>query len=174
MKEVLADLFLKATNFSLYRNYKNKRWVEATYAEQPSLVFYDHACPLCRAEMQRLKNVDHKERLRLIDISAPTFDEAKWGISRAKLSAAMYVLVAPGQWLVGMPAIRHVYHQVGLGWLMAPTGWPMISPLADVVYRHFAPNRNLISRWLGYRSNIAECSEDTCVTRQQKKSGGDA
>ncbi|WP_455202486.1 thiol-disulfide oxidoreductase DCC family protein [Kaarinaea lacus] len=174
MKDALLGLFLKTSNFCLYRNYKNERWSNTIRVEQPSLVFYDHACPLCRAEMQRLKSVDKYERLQLVDISSPQFDEEKWGVPRSTLSEALHVLLASGQWLVGMPAIRHVYRQVGWGWLMAPTGWPLISPLADIFYRNFAPNRNLISRWLGFHSQRVECSDDICGTDQQKRKGGGA
>lgn len=173
MKDAIRSLFLKLNNFSLYRNYKNKRWSDEV-KELPSLVFYDHACPLCRAEMQRLKSLDQHNRLRLVDISADRFDETKWGIPRARMSEALHVFILPGQWLVGMPAIRHVYRQVGWGFLVAPTAWPIVSPLADVFYRYFAPNRNRVSRWLGFRASAAGCANGACASTQQRKDGGAA
>ena len=176
MKNPLSNLFLKPINFCFYRNKLNSR-CEGIHAVEslasgfrtsgiqdvpvPTLVFYDRACPLCRAEMHRLKLLDRHHRLELIDISAEDFDQTKWGVPKSRLSAALHVLVEPERWLVGMPAIRHVYRQVGWGWLMAPTGWPIISPLADIFYRHFAPNRNMISRWLGMRPQ-AQCKTGYC------------
>ena len=132
-----------------------------------TIVLYDRTCPLCRGEMYRLKRRDFKNKLQLIDLFDPAFDASIFGIDRAAASAALHVRTAEGVWLVGMPAIRHVYRQVGLNWLMAPSGWPIVSPLADLWYRHFARNRIVISKWLGLSQSERPCQDGVCDARGQ-------
>ena len=156
-------VFLKSVSFCLYRNYINNRQYQAVDIFAVSVVLYDHACPLCRTEMQRLKRQDKYARLVLIDINSAAFSEQTWGVSRAEAARALHVLTPANDWLVGMPAIRHVYEQVGLGWLLAITRWPVISSVADLAYRTIAPNRQLISRWLGLQSSSATCADAVCT-----------
>ncbi len=164
-------VFLKLVNFCFYRNNENKRQSNEPDLLSRSIVLYDHACPLCRAEMQRLKALDHDAKLILLDINSPDFNEDSWGVSRSAASTALHVFTPNDDWLIGMPAIRHVYTQVGLGWLMAPTGWPLVSPLADLAYRYFAPNRFVISRWLGMGRTSVTCSDDVCTNAHYKQGG---
>jgi len=164
-------LFLKRINFSLYRNNENTRYPVTVDKQSRSIVLYDHACALCREEMLRLKQRDKDGKLILIDINSQDFDGYAGRVSRNAAAAALQVLASNHEWLIGMPAIRHVYAQVGLGWLMAPTGWPLISPISDLAYRYFAPNRFLISRWLGVRRDSANCSDEVCNQTQSDREG---
>ena len=159
--------FLKLVNFCYYRNYKNNRQDRDAPDSSTCIVLYDHECPFCRQEMQRLKSLDHEDRLILLNMNGPLFNEAYWGVSHEDASRALHVLTAEKVWLVGMPAIRHVYAQVGLGWLLAPTGWPLLSSLADIFYRQFASNRYAISHWMGLRKNDGQCTESVCMTNEQ-------
>jgi predicted DCC family thiol-disulfide oxidoreductase YuxK len=166
--------FLKPGNFSFYRNYKNYRQYSAADIFAVSVVLYDHACPLCRTEMQRLKRRDKYARLVLIDIDSPAFNEQTWGVSRSQAGRALHVLTPDDEWLVGMSAIRHVYQQVGLGWLLAITQWPLLSSVADLAYRYIAPNRQVISRWLGLETTSSPCAETVCrYTNNDKGRVGD-
>ncbi len=165
-----AWFFLKPTNFSLYRNYIKYRQSQTADLFALSVVLYDHACPLCRAEMQRLKRRDKYARLVLIDIDSPAFNERTWGVSRDQASRALHVLTPDNEWLVGMPAIRHVYQEVGLGWLLAFTQWPLFASLFDLAYRYFAPHRYVISRWIGLSPTPAECSDAMCASADSARS----
>lgn len=164
-------VFLKLIDFCFDRNNGNNRQPHEPDLFTSSVVLYDHACPLCRAEMQRLKALDHDAKLILLDINSPEFSEAIWGVSREEASAALHVFTPDAKWLIGMPAIRHVYAQVGLGWLMAPTAWPLLSPLADLAYRYIAPNRFVISRWLGLGRAPETCSDDVCSNTAKQQGG---
>ena len=161
-------VFLNLMNFCNYRNNKTNKHNTTTDRSSSTVVMYDRACPLCRAEMQRLRARDRVGRLLLVDISAPGFEAVRWGFTQQALASALHVLTGDGEWLIGMPAIRHVYAQVGLGWVMAPTAWPVISSLADLAYRYVAPNRFVLSRWLGLSPATIVCSHAQCdVTQQQ-------
>ena len=57
----------------------------------------------------------------------------------------------------GMEVFRRAYAAVGLGWLLAPSRWPVVGLLFDAAYRVFARNR---LRWTG-RAAIA-CEAGHC------------
>ena len=162
------QVFLKLIDFCNYRNYENERQMSDRYVDNSAIVLYDHDCTLCRQEMQRLKSLDHEDRLLLLNINSPIFNAHDRGVSREEVSQALHVLTAEKIWLVGMPAIRHVYAQVGLGWLMAPSGWPLISRLADLAYRYIAPNRYVISHWLGLGKVNGKCTDNVCAVKDVK------
>jgi predicted DCC family thiol-disulfide oxidoreductase YuxK len=160
-------VFLNFMDFCNYRNNKTNKHEPPNDKAARSVVLYDRACPLCRAEMQRLQARDRAGRLLLVDISAPGFEAVRWGFSQQALANALHVLTSDNQWLIGMPAIRHVYAQVGLAWLMAPTGWPVLANLADLAYRYVAPNRIVLSRWLGLAPAATVCADTQCDATQQ-------
>lgn len=116
-----------------------------TAARDVTIVLYDGACPLCRTEMLRLKRRDPGNRLRLVNIAAPDFNAPAWGFSQAALGMAMHVRSPEGRWLIGMAAIRHVYARVGLGWLLAPTGWWLLRRVFDAMYAWVARHRLAVS-----------------------------
>lgn len=156
-----GSIFLKLANFCLYRNIKNNR---PHLAVRPAVttIFYDHACALCRFEMQHLKRLDKYKRLTQIDISAPDFVAADWSLNPEDLDLALHVLTPSGEWLVGMPAVRHVYRQLGMGCLMAVTELPGIAALFDSGYLRFARNRTEISGWFGLRLGLPGCTAGAC------------
>ena len=160
--KLAKGFFLKTYNFCFYRNNENKRHGNDADIFAVSVVLYDRACPVCRIEMERLKARDKHERLVLLDISSPAFSEQSWGVSHAEASAALHVFTVDNQWLIGMAAIHHVYRQVGLGWLMAPTRWPIVAPIADRFYLYFARNRYVFSRGLGFKSAPDVCTDEVC------------
>jgi len=165
----LQAFFLKPVSFCLYRNYKNKRHQQDADLFNVSIVLFDSHCPICRAEMLRLKQHDKHARLALLDINSPAFNPETWGVSHADASNALHVLTPDNEWLVAMPAIRHVYECVGLGWLMAPTRWLFLSSLADRAYQWFAPNRMAVSRWIGMNNNDHRCDEQFCRAQSVKR-----
>lgn len=91
--------FFKIVNFVIYRNYENNEQKTEPRLLSSAIVLYDHACPLCRKEMQRLKARDRHGRLLLLDINSADFDESDWGVTRHEASQALHVLTAQDQWL---------------------------------------------------------------------------
>jgi len=136
-------------------------------ARDVTIVLYDGACPLCRTEMLRLKRRDPGNRLRLVNIAAPDFNAPAWGFSQAALGMALHVRSPEGRWLIGMAAIRHVYARVGLGWLLAPTGWWPLRRVFDAMYAWVARHRLPVSgrlRALGY----GRCDERCALAPQSE------
>jgi predicted DCC family thiol-disulfide oxidoreductase YuxK len=114
----------------------------------PLTVFYDASCPVCALEMDTLVRRDPCHRLQLIDMSAPAFDAAIYGLERADLDAALHAVRPDGSVVRGMAALRLAYAAGGLGWLLQATRWQLLTGAADGAYRLFARHRHAISRVL--------------------------
>lgn len=120
-------------------------------------VLYDGECPLCTREIRFLQRRDRGRGLVLFeDIAAPSFDPAVYGLDAQQVMARIHGVLPDGRVVEGLEVFRRVYAGVGLGWLVAPTRWPGLQPLADLVYRVFARNR---LRWTGRAS---ECEAGRC------------
>lgn len=96
--------------------------------------------------------MDRRSALALVDISASDFDAARFGLTAETVQGALHAIGPDGRIARGMDAVRAAYRAVGLGWLAAPTGWPLLRPIFDRLYRVFARNRLRIGRWFGRRS----------------------
>lgn len=109
-------------------------------------IFIDGDCPLCRHEARLLARLDAgRGRLELVDIANPTFDPAPLGLTRAQVMGRIHALLPDGNPATGMEVFRRAYAAVGWGWLWAPTGWPVLRPAFDALYRWFARNRYRIT-----------------------------
>lgn len=134
-------------------------------------ILIDGDCPLCRAEAGLLRRMDRgRGRLRLIDIAAADFDPGAYGTTMDAVMGTIHGVVAdrpaPANLVTGMEVFRRAYRAVGWGWVMAPTGWPLVRPLADRVYRWFARNRLRITG----RGADGSCTPGRCrVERGQQR-----
>ncbi len=134
-----------------------------------SIVFYDHSCGLCRNEMIKLKKRDYLERLYLVDVSSPQFDAKLWGVTRSAALEQLHVRTPAGVWLTGIPGVRHVYNEVGLGWLWWSTKLPMVGYVSQRLYNWFARNRMAISKGMGMYAGDSGC--ETCPSKTTSKKG---
>ncbi len=126
-------------------------------------LLYDSLCPICRREVHWLKRRDRDGRLSTIDIAAPGFDPAPLGLSAERVVARLHGIQADGTVVEGMAAMRGAWRAVGLGWLIAPTGWPLLRYLYDGLYVVFARYRVPLGRLFGRRA--ASCDTDRCASR---------
>jgi predicted DCC family thiol-disulfide oxidoreductase YuxK len=116
----------------------------------PLTVYYDASCPLCRSEMEALKARDADDVLRLVDCSAPAFDEAPCaaeGVTRPMLMARIHARDAGGRWLSGVDVFAAVYRVAGFTILARLYESRPLRPLFDRLYPWIADHRNLLSRW---------------------------
>lgn len=104
-------------------------------------LLYDGQCPICRREVARLRSRNRHARLGLQDIHDAEFDATRYRKTTAELMAEIHGLRPDGTLIKGMEAFRAAYAAVGLGWLLAPTRWPLLKPLFDGLYRIFARHR---------------------------------
>ena len=115
----------------------------------PLTLLYDAGCAVCSLEMNHLRERNDEGRLLFIDISAPDFDPAPYGVTLADMNAEIHGLRPDGSMLRGVQVLRLAYAAVGLGWVLSPTGWAPLRPLFDAGYRVFARHRQTISRFSG-------------------------
>ena len=121
-------------------------------------LLYDSECPFCRLEVDWLRRRDRHGLLRAEDIAAPGFDAARYGLSKERVHARLHGVTASGTVVEGMPAIRAAWRAAGVGWVVAPTGWPVLRWLFDLGYLLFARYRVPLGRLFGRRCAGGSCS----------------
>lgn len=103
-------------------------------------VYYDGDCPLCRREIDWLRRLDRRRRIRFTNIAAPGFQLPN-GRTFDQLMAEIHARLPDGTWITGVEVFRQLYGAVCCPLLMAPTRLPGVSQLLDWGYRVFARNR---------------------------------
>jgi predicted DCC family thiol-disulfide oxidoreductase YuxK len=117
---------------------------------QPLLtVYYDHSCPLCRAEIQALRQADVLDEVAWLDCSAADFQCAAAdadGIDRAAMMEALHLRDRSGRWLIGVDAFATLYRQLGLHGLANPWALPGVRGVLRWLYPWIARHRQGLSR----------------------------
>ena len=129
-----------------------------TMGTWPITVYFDGDCPMCLREVAWLQRRDRQGRVVAVDIAAADFDPAPTGRTLDALMASLHVQLADGRWVDGVESFRQLYRAVGLGWIVAPTGWPVLRTAFDAAYRAFARRRVRIGQLLGRPS----CEGGSC------------
>ena len=127
-------------------------------AVQLTLLF-DGACPLCMREVRFLKVRDLNKRIAFVDIDAQEYAAADHGgITYREAMGRIRALRADGTVLQDVEVFREAYRLVGLGWVYAPTRWPLIGPLVNGIYRLWASQRLRLTR----RPGLDQLCKDRC------------
>jgi predicted DCC family thiol-disulfide oxidoreductase YuxK len=127
-------------------------------AEQRFTLLYDGECPFCRREVEWLRRRDREGHLALEDITDPHFDPAQYGLTREEVAGVLHGILPDGRVVRRVEAIRQAYYAVGLGWLVAPTRWPVVRWVLDGMYGIFARNRIRWGRLLGRPCESGKCT----------------
>ena len=130
-------------------------------------LLFDGECPFCQREVRWLQRRNRHGRLAFEDITAPDFDPARYGTTREELMGVIHGVFPDGRVVRKLEVFRQAYRAVGLGWLIAPTGWPVLRWVFDRLYVRFARNRILIGRLFG-----RSCESGTCDVPQRSNYGG--
>jgi predicted DCC family thiol-disulfide oxidoreductase YuxK len=115
----------------------------------PLTVYYDKSCPMCATEMHVIEKLDWRGRLKLVDCSAPGFDDsaaAKEGVTREAMMTKLHVRDPEGRWLVALDAFEAVYASAGLRGAARFWGDRRLRPLLDRIYPLIARYRQPLSR----------------------------
>lgn len=103
-------------------------------------ILYDGGCPLCRREVTFLEQRDQKRHgnqpsLAFVDIDTPDYDPSfHQGVGYREAMGRIHAIEADGTVLRDLAVFRRAYELIGLGWLYAPTRWPLVGPLAEAAY----------------------------------------
>lgn len=123
-------------------------------------ILVDLDCPLCRKEAAMLRWLDRgRGRLEQVNIADPSFDASTYGTTFERVMGEIHGVMPDGKLITGMEVFRRAYAAVGLGWVLAPTRWPILRTISDACYRWFARNR------LRLFGRAAACEADRCGPR---------
>ena len=93
-------------------------------------------------EVRFLQRRDSLGRLEFVDIDAADYDpEAHSGISYRVAMGRIHAIAGSGEVLRDVAVFREAYRLIGLGWLYAPTRWPLIGGVVDWIYGIWASRR---------------------------------
>jgi predicted DCC family thiol-disulfide oxidoreductase YuxK len=120
-------------------------------------VLYDHACPMCRREALWIKRRDTRGKIELEDISSSGFQAERYGLDQATVEGTIHGILPDGSVVTGVEVFRRMYAAVGLGWVLAPTRWPLLRPLANRAYRLFARYRVRVGAAIGRDCDGGNC-----------------
>jgi len=106
-------------------------------------LLYDGDCAICRHEVEFLQKRDgDRHRLAFVDIMAPDYDPAEHGgVSFEAAMERIHAVRSDGTVLKNVEVFRQIYTLIGLGWIYAATGWPVIGPVVDWLYGVWAALR---------------------------------
>ena len=130
-------------------------------------LLYDGECPFCRREVRWLRRLNRRGQLVFEDASSPDFDPSRYGVTREEVMSVMHGVCPEGRIVCKVEAFRQAYRAVGLGWLLAPTGWPVLRWVFDGFYALFARNRVPLGRVFSRRCATGAC-DATTQTRKQR------
>ncbi|VWC93653.1 thiol-disulfide oxidoreductase DCC family protein [Burkholderia lata] len=125
------------------------------------VLYFDGRCPLCVAEIKRLEARDARHRLAFVDIAEPGFDPAPLGVDLPALNRELHARLPDGRMLTGVDSILAAQALTGRRWFVRLLGVPAVRRALTPLYRHFARNRHVVSRWLGYRAEV-QCDGAVC------------
>ncbi|WP_196221198.1 thiol-disulfide oxidoreductase DCC family protein [Sansalvadorimonas verongulae] len=123
----------------------------------PVTLFYDGGCPICMREINWLNRKDTRRRLRLVDINQEGFHQNYPDLEPAALDRLIHAKLGDGRIVTGMDATLAAWEAVGLGAWITPLRWPLLRPLADFGYRHFANNRHTLARRFAFLLGNPAC-----------------
>ena len=74
-----------------------------------------------------------------VDIDSPDYNPDLYsGISYREAMGRIHAITSSGEVLKDVRVFRDAYRLVGLGWVYAPTTWPVLGLLVDEAYRLWA------------------------------------
>lgn len=99
-------------------------------------VLYNQACPVCRFEIDAYRR---RAAAQGLPIRFDALDRAEdWGLTPDQAARELHVW-HDGRLLSGLQAFRALWSALpGWRWLARVTGWPLIRPVADRLYRGIA------------------------------------
>ena len=121
-------------------------------------LLYDGDCPFCRREVEWLQRRDRRGNLAAEDIASAEFSPATYGLTGDEVMGVLHGVKPDGSVVKGMDAVCEAYRAIGLGWLLAPTRWPLLRAVSDRLYASFARNRVSWGQFFGRSCDNGSCA----------------
>ncbi|GJL49108.1 MAG: thiol-disulfide oxidoreductase [Nitrospirales bacterium] len=107
----------------------------------PLTVYFDGECPICRREIDLIKWLNRKKRLRFIDFSTSSYREQEHGLKTCDLGQVIHARWANGTTITGVEVFRRMWEAIGLGCLTRLSRFSPFDKLLIKAYAWFAKNR---------------------------------
>lgn len=101
-------------------------------------LYYDGACPLCRAEIDKLSGFA-RDHLVLKNIHELEPDETL--PDRHKLLSRLHLKTAEGTWITGLRANIRAWRHTPFRYLWQILDWPLIRPISHCCYEFWLRKR---------------------------------
>ena len=102
-------------------------------------LYYDGACPLCRAEIGKLAKLS-QGRIDLVDIHGMQAEACE--VEPELLLSRLHLKTADGEWITGLSANVRAWQHTPLKRLWRMLEWPLIKPLSHRAYEFWLRRRN--------------------------------
>lgn len=120
---------------------------DITRIDAQTRVYFDGACPLCRAEIAAYQRADGGDGLRWVDVTRCDAAELGPDLDRSTALARMHVRRADGTLVQGAAAFVEIWAVLRRWrWLARLAGVPGVLPLMDLAYLGFLKVRPLWRR----------------------------
>ncbi len=121
-------------------------------------LLYDGNCPLCLREVNFLRQKDNGRGLvAFTDIAADDYvSEENGGVDFATAMGRIHAVKADGTVIKNVEVFRQVYDVLGMGWIYAPTRWPIVGALVDWAYGIWANWRLALTGRPSLKTILAE------------------
>ena len=111
------------------------------------IILFDGGCPLCQREVSFLRSRDSLNSISFVDVDSPDYNPQLYGgISYREAMGRIHAITSSGEILKDVSVFRESYQLVGLGWVYAPTTWPLLGALVNEFYRFWARWRLVFTR----------------------------
>ena len=123
-------------------------------------IFFDGGCPLCKREVDFLQSRNQKGYLSFIDINTSDFYlDLKYGITYKQAMERIHALKSDGSVIKDIKVFQEAYTLIGLGWIYAPTKFPIFDKFIEFIYGIWAKYRLKLT----FRLSIEKlCTEKGC------------
>tara|TARA_Y100001968_G_scaffold270603_1_gene261853 strand:- start:384 stop:788 length:405 start_codon:yes stop_codon:yes gene_type:complete len=126
-------------------------------------LLYDGACPFCQREVQFLIERDKHKNICFVDIDSDCYQPQNYsGITYREAMGRIHAINSSGKIIKDVSVFREAYRLVGLGWIYAPTTWPLLNLLIDQIYKLWANWRLLLTR----RNSLDQLCKDKELCRR--------
>lgn len=113
----------------------------------PLTIYYDASCPLCKTEMETLKESDIDNKLILVNCAIEHIDiPMSCPVNREGMMERIHAQDAAGLWIQGVDVFTVAYSAAGFKRVSQFWGSKTLRPLLSLAYPWVANNRHWLSK----------------------------